>query len=186
MIISTLGAERLATAGHCVRVFPQGAVYSLHSIDGSDTTNTNPGWRSEGYYGDSGYMSHGTMDPYPTFYYDWSLKRYVYNERTSGEMFVGDRVCHFGRTTGASCAYIRHTTGVVLTFDQIDHKNVISMDRLVDDLGDSGGPWYYGNDAFGVQSGHLGSGCGSLDMASCSVFSPMYLFDLQGLTVETQ
>jgi hypothetical protein len=179
------GTERLSTAGHCERELTGGATYVSHSVDGSATTHVAPGWRSEGASGDSGYMTPGTMDPVPVFYYDWNLKRYVTDSASYSQINEGDGVCHFGRTTGASCSTVLHVD-VTLTFDGIAHQYEVKMADRIDAAGDSGGPWYWGSVAFGIHSGYSASGCGYAYVQPCSVWSPIWLLNDNNLYVLEQ
>lgn len=73
----------------------------------------------------------------------------VYREVTGrGTPVVGMRLCKFGRTTGNTCDDVR-ATGTCRN----SYCNLVSMQNRKADSGDSGGPWYSGNTAYGVHSG---------------------------------
>ena len=71
--------------------------------------------------------------------------------------YVGEYVCHSGRTTGSSCGTVQQLN-VKVTYQ--DGNNLTHMTKVTGgicgDGGDSGGPVYAGNYALGIVSGGLG------------------------------
>jgi hypothetical protein len=54
------------------------------------------------------------------------------------------------------------------------------------DVGDSGGPWYYGQTAYGYHQGSVGLGCGFLGLFSCDVWSrASYIDEALNVSVRT-
>ncbi|VVB85320.1 Uncharacterised protein [uncultured archaeon] len=79
---------------------------------------------------------------------------------------VGNYVCKYGKTTGWGCGYIRSTN---LNGNYIWVANTAGQDRLCDH-GDSGGPWFLANDAYGTMTamivpGTSGTGADGVYMA---------------------
>ncbi|MEU6783906.1 hypothetical protein ABZ912_32320 [Nonomuraea angiospora] len=153
--------KRQGTAGHCARG-SSGAnqTYSNHSQAGGSTTIKRV-WKHEGRYGDLAYYTTGSKTPTRTFYHNWNKTRYA-TER-GGRPRRGTRICHFGMTTGGSCASVANS---VVNVGEIE--GMVQMDRNVSAPGDSGGPWFYGGTAYGVHYGKVGGK---------STFTPTLRFD---------
>ncbi len=79
------------------------------------------------------------------YYYGVGKYRKVYEV---GRPREDQYLCKFGRTTGRTCDNVRD-----LTTCRGDYCNLVSMDEHTSDTGDSGGPWGYGDTAYGVHSG---------------------------------
>ena len=96
--------------------------------------------------------------------YDGSGNRYVYGTESVNDQTVGEYVCKYGITTGFDCGDI-----VAIDFqptDQTDcsipcsfsatfirvHKDGVDLA----DAGDSGGPWFRGNTAYGIMRSEFG------------------------------
>ncbi|MFF5248978.1 S1 family peptidase [Streptosporangium sp. NPDC000095] len=156
---------RTTTAKHCGTSGSR--TYSNHSVQGGSTT-------SDFYTTNSNYdiaaWTRGTMTLTRTFYYDWHSPRYAYDVGSSP--VIGQTICHFGVTSGAACSEIE-STNVTLTNGGVTSRGIIVMESDVSDGGDSGGPWYYGNRAWGIHGGVCSGGvCGG---DASSFFSPAYL-----------
>lgn len=85
------------------------------------------------------------------FRYDWGSYRPVWaNVKPSG----GTSVCRFGASSGSDCSSI-YQINVCNTYSSGDtYCGLIRTHRYTGSRdGDSGGPWYYGNNAYGVHSG---------------------------------
>ncbi|MFC3986112.1 S1 family peptidase [Streptosporangium jomthongense] len=152
-VISSTGAKGSLTARHCADG-SQYYTYRNHSNYDTDTTTLSRWFRAQDYdlarYDSSSTTS---MTQTRTFYYDWNLPRYAHDVGTSP--VVGQPVCKFGRTTGATCDNITDTNVDISDEDWITdgktYKGNIVTDDMVDP-GDSGGPLYYGNRAWGITS----------------------------------
>ena len=96
--------------------------------------------------------------------YDGSGNRYVYGTESVNDQTVGEYVCKYGITTGFDCGDI-----VAIDFqptDQTGCSNYCSFSATfirvhkdgVDlaDVGDSGGPWFSGNTAYGIMRSEFG------------------------------
>jgi len=159
------GLKRLATAGHCIRdaggVGTDG-LYQNHSSDGGSTRIT---WLWKVYSPstpDFGYTSHGTMTLYPSFYYDFDLKREVHTA-AQGRADIGTHLCHFGRETGQACGPVINP---VYDVDDACCQTLVGAPR---ESGDSGGPWYWGYMAFGIHHGYPPGD------PTISAFSPIHM-----------
>jgi len=87
-----------------------------------------------------GYSTRSTDTVSPIFY-DGRGTRSVTAKKYIQNMVVGEWVCKYGRATGHSCGTIN-----ILYFDSV---NVVVKGTVVQP-GDSGGPWFYNNTAYGT------------------------------------
>ncbi|GAA3801895.1 hypothetical protein GCM10022226_22140 [Sphaerisporangium flaviroseum] len=152
-VISSTGAKGSLTARHCADG-SQYYTYRNHPNYDTDTTTLSRWFRAEDYdlarYDKSSTTS---MTQTRTFYYDWNLPRYAHDVGTSP--VVGQLVCKFGRTSGATCDNITDTSADITDEDWITDGKTYKGNIVTDDIadpGDSGGPLYYGNRAWGVTS----------------------------------
>ncbi len=84
--------------------------------------------------------------------------RSVTATKDHGSQNVGDFVCKHGKTTGYTCGYITSRTfkpsyvpNASASFIRVHRDDVILVKT-----GDSGGPWFNGNTAYGITSGFIG------------------------------
>ena len=97
------------------------------------------------------HKSNTTVDP--TFRYDWSKFRPVWALPTPT---VGLAVCRFGGVTGTGtgCAKVKSVGQTGTAPDGTVYGSLVFSDRDTGSTGgDSGGPWYYGNNIYGVHQG---------------------------------
>lgn len=95
---------------------------------------------------------------------------------------VGAFVAKYGKNTGYNAGYI-HRTNVTLdyikdckpTFVQVNHSKVFAR---ICDTGDSGGPWFLGNDAFGTTCAKDNNGDG--------YYMPVEFFEGVGIKLLTE
>jgi len=99
-----------------------------------------------GPYGDWQWHS-SSEDEADDFYYDFGVRRDV---AAQGNPVVGQTLCRFGHTTGARCDQVRANGSCRGTICRLT-----LMQNRYADSGDSGGPWYYGNSAYGIHSGYV-------------------------------
>jgi len=90
--------------------------------------------------------------------WDGSSNRYIYGTKSRGSMVVGDYVCKYGKTTKYGCGWIENTS-----YKRTDSGSWCSTWIRVGnpsyDLsegGDSGGPWFLGNTAYGTMATQIG------------------------------
>lgn len=89
--------------------------------------------------------------------YDGSGTRDITGKVARGSMTVGDPVCGYGRFGGYHCGTIASTsynpTGSC--FDNHTYNSTfIRVDASPSSGGDSGGPWFHGNNAYGLLKGN--------------------------------
>lgn len=128
----------MSTAGHC------GTSLSMRNDAG--------GWQSltyqndhQGRWGDFGWHT-TSADTFRNFFqYDTGLRREVYRV---GRASKGRTLCRFGRTTGRQCDEVRR---VDISSGGEDRLVMMKYDEA--EGGDSGGPWHYGNTAYGLHEG---------------------------------
>lgn len=94
-----------------------------------------------------------------------AYNRYIYSVKFRNNQSVGDWVCKYGMTSSYSCGAI-----VDKDFDGVN----IRVDTSVQP-GDSGGPWFLGNIAYGTTISSVGDD---------SVYGPVdHIYNILGLTV---
>ena len=72
--------------------------------------------------------------------YDGTKNRFIRDEELRADQYVGQNVCMYGKVSGGDCGEILSTT-----FDQVNVKTDIVVAG-----GDSGGPFFWNNTAFGT------------------------------------
>lgn len=87
--------------------------------------------------------------------WDGTYNRYIFSTKHRDSQVVGELVCKYGKTTGYNCGYITTKTawggdGHTETFIRV-HKEGVDLCNG----GDSGGPWFYNNTAYGTMLGEL-------------------------------
>lgn len=94
--------------------------------------------------------------PVQRFYHDGYSTRPVTGARGWKRVGKGDRVCHYGMTTGKTCGNIRNKYYAPSYISNAQKRFVVVHNRYNRDIsgnGDSGGPWYNGQIAYGIHSG---------------------------------
>ncbi|MET9243828.1 hypothetical protein [Nonomuraea sp. NPDC003709] len=157
--------KRHGTAGHCARNYPT-RTYSNHSTHGGSTTVKRVWW-AVGDWGDLSYYTVGSKTAGRTFYHDWNKTRYA--DDRSAMPSIGTRICHFGITSGGSCAKVARRD-----VSAGGMKHMVVMDKNISEAGDSGGPWYYAGTAYGIHFGLI---------SGKSAFTPAYLYQNRGYDV---
>lgn len=144
-------SRRTTTAAHCGTSGT--ATYYNHSAQGGSTTSQWAGRFSTRY--DIGSWTRGALALTRTFYYNTNQARYVYSTGLSPA--VGQNICRYGASSdNANCANIQTTD-----YANSANAGIIIMDRATMIPGDSGGPWYKGNVAWGLTIGNCGFGGGA-------------------------
>ncbi|WP_433412970.1 hypothetical protein ACQP1V_27425 [Microtetraspora malaysiensis] len=152
--------RRTTTAQHCTGSSRQ---YCNHPTQGG-CTQSKFATDSSAY--DIGSWTSGSFTLTRTFYFNSNQPRYAYDIGTSPA--VGQNICNYGAERDrADCANILE---VGRSFP--GRAGVIVMDRTITVDGDSGGPWYKGNTAWGI---HLGT-CSTKDGTKVnSCFTPAFI-----------
>lgn len=83
--------------------------------------------------------------------------RFIDGTRPRSLQFIGEVVCKYGMTTGATCGTISSTTFTPGYVPSAAATFIVVTSGTQDqsEPGDSGGPWYSGSTAYGVMSGHF-------------------------------
>jgi streptogrisin C len=136
------GKPGLLTAGHC---------RDRLSVDGGDKLYDKIKEKN-GLTGDVQFhVSKVTVTPY--FRYDWGQYRPVWAHPV---MKVGTEVCRFGARTGpgTQCTTVKYLSSCAY-YNNRDYCKLSMTHRYTGTLpGDSGGPWYMGNNAYGLTSAY--------------------------------
>lgn len=133
----------VATAGHC------GNSLSHENYSGQAEYAVSHVNQHVGTYGDFQWGT-TTDHEYDDFYYDSTHTARDVSALASP--LVNQRLCRFGSTTGARCAEVE-ANGICYNLPQGQACNLTRMKNRLAAVGDSGGPWYYGNTAYGFHSG---------------------------------
>jgi streptogrisin C len=102
-----------------------------------------------------------THDDFPQFWSSNSSRRTVAARETNNGYVVGGLACHYGRFGGYSCGEISHVNrSVTFQWDGCNcsrtAQNLVGTTGATSTGGDSGGPWFAGNTAFGMHWGVVG------------------------------
>ncbi len=89
--------------------------------------------------------------------------------RSEGSQLPGTYLCRYGRRTGQKCDAI-WTYNVTVTWGGNTYQRLVAMVLDQANGGDSGGPWYKGNEAFGIHHGWAIVDGFSRDMYSMAAF----------------
>ena len=130
-------SEGVTTAGHCENAL----TYNGTSLDfESGTPDLAPGPYDIQWHSTTSFTVRNLV-------YDGTNNRYIYDEELRADQYVGQNVCMYGDTSGGNCGEILSTT-----FDLVNIETDISVEG-----GDSGGPFFWNNTAFGTTILSVGS-----------------------------
>lgn len=159
------GGTGILTAAHCegINQYRQedGLTYSMPFVD-----------EHIGNHGDLE-LHTSTHVEYDDFYSDFGVLRDVSGIKEINTSNQGDFVCVFGRFGGRDCSNIYRL--FVCYFPAEGRPEACGLALMEDEItesGDSGGPWYNGNEAWGVHSGRM-----SFNFRTRSVFTPVFWVD---------
>ncbi|WP_157073125.1 trypsin-like serine protease [Kribbia dieselivorans] len=176
----TSGAKRLGTAGHCT-VSRNSDTYRNHPVDGGSTA-VNQMWSHQGSYGDIGYTSHGAFNGIATFYAAKDVKRSIrWVADEVADMPVGKTLCVYGRTSGSLPLHPVCTEVRARRADVDGMGEMVVMTEAITEQGDSGGPWYWSESAYGI---HYGVDVRNGD--AVSAFTPVMNYSQFGFRVLTR
>lgn len=157
VVANSAGTRGVLTAGHC------GSTQTYFEYGGVSYPAT---FVAERFDADEDVQWHTTEhDEYPEFYADLTTTpRVLTGRRLRSSTAVGNTVCHRGMSSGYSCGSVESTTyqptfagacnGVACTATYIK----VSGPNLKCYSGDSGGPWFNGQTAFGIHKSDASSG----------------------------
>jgi hypothetical protein len=148
------GTLGVLTAGHC----PDGQAFNLRNLPfqaGQFSGSVDAQWHTAPELHVTNRIWDGLFDTSTPSY------RFVTGTRPRSQQAVGEFVCKFGVTTGHNCGTIESTSflppsGPGLWVNPAATFIYVDGDRHGVDLsepGDSGGPWFSGETAYGVMSG---------------------------------
>lgn len=165
------GGTGVLTAAHCngINQYRQndGLTYSMPWLD-----------EHVGTYGDMEIHSSTHIEP-DDYYADFNMLRDVSGISPITAYNVGDWICKFGRTTGRDCSSEIYSLWICYYPDHRQACNLVAVDEHITAGGDSGGPWYWGNTAWGIHSGRA-----SIGGTMRSVWTPTFWVDNEfGATV---
>ncbi len=158
----------LLTAGHCANT-----LYYFDPVSGSTTALTLQD-EYEGYYGDFAWYSYsGTVEP--KFYAGSSTSslRTVTSVKSATSIAIGDYYCKYGRASNrGGCNNVKYT-GVCHNGGGSVVCNQVRMRSVYGACGDSGGPWFSGTQAVGVNTGRYGTDGNCSTTCSEHAFTPV-------------
>lgn len=143
------GKTGLTTAEHCTNKIVNGkSVNQPLTVDGGKKLINPPQTKMFRSEGDAAYLRSNNVTVNPRFRYDWGSYRNVWAHPVMG---VGTKVCRFGAKTGtgSGCTKVKYVSACYSVYCGLATTTAWTRD----DKGDSGGPWYYGNNAYGIHSG---------------------------------
>lgn len=145
----------MATAGHCPNHL------SYYWFTGNGPFSMGYARPSYSGYADLQWHTTSAQPIEPIFHASPTSAR---PQQGKGQGAVGQFLCHFGQTSGYSCATVRTITYKPYNTDMCGFasscKPVYSRtSECTSAGGDSGGPWFYGNTPHGVHSGHHNGEC---------------------------
>ncbi|WP_252509279.1 S1 family peptidase [Acinetobacter colistiniresistens] len=182
-IKNSAGTRFITTAGHCdnnLKDMDSGV--ALNFVNEARNANQDVQWHSV--------TSGNTV--VPEFYADsQTTPRTLTGRRTRASTTQGDNVCHQGKTTGYSCGYVAQTNyaptysnacnGQTCNPVWVRVKGTASgtgNGTLKCYQGDSGGPVFASQTAFGLLKGTLASGTGSGECTEYYYMSTDELYNL--------
>ena len=172
----TDGTEGILTAKHCAPNLSTDTI-SYNGTDLSIQAGSYGGSRDVLWATVSGFTARNLM-------YDGTNNRYVYSTESRSEITDNEYICKYGVTSGYDCGYVETTTHdrstAACTGGCTWSATWVVVERTgVDlaDVGDSGGPWFYGNTAYGLMTAEWG------DKA---VFMSLDYIDVLDVTVLTE
>jgi hypothetical protein len=160
-VIKPNGTTGVATAGHCDNSLTH------ENTNGDPEVDLNFQAQHRGEWGDFQWHKspEGESD---NFYYDYNSTRDVIAWSNPVD---GQTLCRFGHKTGATCSAVNDLSVCKTDGDGNELCRLVRMNEDEAGPGDSGGPWYYGQVAYGYHQGSVGRGCGFLGLSSCDVWS---------------
>jgi hypothetical protein len=178
VVANSAGTRGVLTAGHCnnLQTYYEfgGTSYAMTFVDEIDDADQDVQWHTT------------THDEYPEFYADLTTSaRILTGRRLRSSTAIGDAVCHRGLGSGYSCGSVQSTTyqpifGACNVFTCTSTYIKVSGPNLACTDGDSGGPFFNGQTAFGIMK--TGSFTGSAP-GQCNFATYMSTDYISGLGV---
>jgi streptogrisin C len=142
-------SKGVATAGHCA-----GITHMLDPRNGNRTAVTL-GDEYAGAWGDVEWYWSSVAENDDFFADTWDI-RDVSSWEPASSISLNESICNFGwggmvvHDCSAKVKDVSELCGI--------YGRMVVMDRIVTEVGDSGGPWFFNNRAFGIHSGTCLSG----------------------------
>ena len=162
---SSGGALGISTAGHC----DDTQAYNIRSLpyqNGQFSGSIDAQWHTAPDLFPTNRAFDGQVDTTTPSY------RLITASKPRSQQVIGEFVCKYGMTSGYTCGTITSTTlapgyipGATATYVQVDNS---SQDQS--EPGDSGGPWFSGNTAYGLMSGGYEGGGGIGGVYNAAVY----------------
>ncbi|MCH7607784.1 MAG: hypothetical protein IIC94_04360 [Chloroflexi bacterium] len=172
---NAFGTTGVTTAGHCT-----GVNEIVQPGTGGGTWDLTFQGQHRGDYGDIEWHTTTHAEP-PKFYASETVIRNVSAIEPVGNITLNETVCVYGRASNSrDCSLQVENVSVECTFDGILTKRLVRMDGDTQIGGDSGGPWYFGQTAYGGHVGNCPGGASARD-----VFSVVDLID-EALNINVQ
>ncbi|MGF1617879.1 MAG: S1 family peptidase [Acidimicrobiia bacterium] len=148
------GLRGVSTAHHCASVKNSNdpinqATYSDHG-GGNQVVLALRG-RAAGVHGDIAWYAHSTHPSTNVFYFNHNQTR---QQLATAQPTVGQTLWKYGRTTGRASEKVYRLNECVSYSGYPQYCGLTAMHRNITQGGDSGGPWYFGNTAYGMTSGY--------------------------------
>jgi len=177
VVQNSAGTRGVSTAAHCdnTQTYYEfgGTSYSITWVAGKLDADHDVQWHT---------TSH---DEYPEFYADLTTSaRVLTGRRYRSSTSVGNTVCHRGNGTGYSCGSVASTTHQPTYTNACGSQTCnpvyirVSGADLLCYGGDSGGPWFNGQTAFGIHKSGASSGPAKGDCSYAVYMSTDYLSGL--------
>jgi len=152
VVADSAGTRGVLTAGHCddAQTYNEfgGVSYAMTFVSEIRDADQDVQWHTTPH------------DEYPEFYADsTTTPRILTGRRLRSSTAPGDAVCHRGLTTGYSCGTVQSTTyqptytNACNGFTCSSTWITVTGPNLACYPGDSGGPWFNGQTAFGILKG---------------------------------
>lgn len=167
-VVQSGGTLGISTAGHC---FDDTNVYQnrpLPYVTGQFSGSIDSQWHTAPGLRPTNRVWDGQYDASTPYY------RHITAYKTRAQQVAGEFVCKYGITTGYTCGTIVTTSytpgyipGATATYVFVDNPN-----QNLSEGGDSGGPWFSGETAYGIHSGG-GTGGGLNNPNNASIYGPV-------------
>lgn len=147
------GRKGVTTAGHCAN--------GMSYLGNRNLIFQHEAWNPDMIipYDVQWHTSAYSVDRFQARFYDGSRYIPVHGEKPRGYQYIGENVCKYGITTRAGCGVIT-STNFNGTYVRV-HSDLVDLGEP----GDSGGPWYSGNIAYGLMTGDIEPGNDAYYMA---------------------
>ena len=144
-VVTVIGGTNggLSTAGHC----PSPSTYTNVQLTREA--------KAESLNADVAWYDNPVVSWDATFWIGASPNVPVYGRRYRNDMFINDQICRYGKNSGATCGYVTSKSYCPSYIPNCAYS--FGVLTPASQPGDSGGPIFFGNAAYGILSGSTGS-----------------------------